>query len=255
MRSFAFRSCRLGDEWILAIETSMKLEAIILDLYGTLVDDFGSSVGLKQAEFVEALAVPPKPFMQLWRQATEMRVVGAFQTVEASIEYVCNLLGAPLTAEQLTRAVEIRLQLIRRTLTPRSDALETLARLKNDGYKLGLLSNCSIEIPILWPETAFADLIDSAIFSSRERLKKPDPRIYQLACERLGVKPEKCLYIADGENHELAAAANVGLHSVLIRNSSDVNRSEILRESREWQGCIIASVTEVLQLLQENRLN
>ncbi len=185
--------------------------------------------------------------MKLWRQTTEMRVNGVFQTVEASIEYVCDLLGAPLTAEQLTRAVEIRLQLIRRTLTPRPDALETIARLKNDGYKIGLLSNCSIEIPILWPETAFAELIDSAIFSSRERLKKPDPRIYQLACERLGVMPEDCLYVADGENHELAGAAKVGLHPVLIRNLSRDNGTELLREAREWRGDSIGNLTEVLQ--------
>ena len=230
----------------------MKFKAVIFDLYGTLVDDFGSSVGQKHAEFVEALPAPSEPFMKLWRQTTEMRVIGAFQTVEASIEYVCDHLGAPLTAEQLTRAVVIRLELIKRTLTPRPDALETLARLKNDGYKIGLLSNCSIEIPILWPETAFADLFDSAIFSSRERLKKPDPRIYQLACERLGVPPESCLYIADGENHELAAAAKIGIHPLLLRNSSRNNRSELLREAREWHSDSIDSLTEVLQLLRNN---
>src|SRR5687768_5628200 len=212
----------------------MKFKAVIFDFYGTLVDAFASSVGQKHAEFVEVLAVPSEPFMNLWRQTTEMRVTGAFQTVEASIEYVCNLLGATLTAEQLTRAVAIRLQVIKRTLNPRPDALETLAPLKNDGYKIGLLSNCSIEIPILWPETSFAGLIDSAIFSSRERL---------------GMKPEECIYIADGENHELAAAANVGLHSVLIRNSSHDNQSEILREAREWHGDTISTLPEVLGLV------
>lgn len=227
----------------------MKFKAVIFDLYGTLVDDFASSIGQAHAEFVKALIVPSEPFMKLWRQTTEMRVIGAFQTVEASIEYVCNLLGAPLTAEQSTRAVAIRLQLIKRTLSPRPDALETLARLKNDGYKIGLLSNCSIEIPILWRETPFADLFDSTIFSSRERLKKPDPRIYQLACDRLTVKPGEGLYIADGENHELAAAANVGLHSVLLRNSLHDNRSELLREAREWQGTAISSLREVLKLV------
>ncbi len=229
----------------------MKFKAVIFDLYGTLVDDFASSAGQLHAEFVKALAVPAEPFMKLWRQTTEMRVVGTFQTVEASIEYVCHLLGAPLTAEQLTRAVAIRLQLIKRTLNPKPDALETLARLKTEGYKIGLLSNCSIEIPILWPETAFAKLIDSAIFSSRERLKKPDPRIYQLACERLGVMPEDCLYVADGENHELAGAAKVGLYPVLIRNLSQDNGKELLREAREWQGDAIGSLKEVLQRVRD----
>jgi putative hydrolase of the HAD superfamily len=151
----------------------------------------------------------------------------------------------------MKKAVEIRLQQMRRALQPRPDAVATLARLKNECYKLGLLSNCSIEIPILWHETAFADLIDSAIFSSRERLKKPDARIYHLACERLGVTPERCLYIADGENYELAAAAKVGIRSVLIRTSSQETRSELRREAGEWQGDTIHSLAEMLQLLRD----
>ena len=109
---------------------------------------------------------------------------------------------------------------IRQALRPRPDAISTVSELKNKGYKIGLLSNCSIEIPILWQETAFADLFDTTIFSSRERLKKPDARIYDLACERLDAMPASCLYIADGEDHELKAAASVGLHPVLIRTSS-----------------------------------
>lgn len=224
----------------------MKFNAVIFDLYGTLVNDFASSVGQLHADFVSTLGVPPDSFMKLWRETTEMRVIGAFQTVEASIEYVCNQLGVPITMEQLSRAVEIRLQLIRRTLSPRPDALATLARLKNDDYRIGLLSNCSIEIPIVWPETAFSALVDCAIFSSRVRLKKPDPRIYQLACDRLVIRPEDCLYIADGENHELAAAAKVGLGTLLLRNLLRDNGSELLREAREWQGDTIATLPEVL---------
>jgi putative hydrolase of the HAD superfamily len=180
-----------------------------------------------------------------------MRTGGAFQTVEASIEHVCDIMGVRVAPEQMKKAVEIRLQQTRRALEPRPDAGPTLARLRNEGYKTGLLSNCSIEIPILWSETGFAELIDSAVFSSRERLKKPDPRIYHLACDRLGVIPEHCLYIADGENYELAAAAKVGIHPVLIRTSSQETRSELRREAGEWQGNTINSLAKVLQLLRD----
>jgi putative hydrolase of the HAD superfamily len=227
----------------------VNFEAIIFDLFGTLVDDFATSVGQTYTELAKALQVPIEQFMPLWRQTTKMRSDGTFQTVEAGIEHVCGIMGTRVEPEQMAKAVEIRLQQTRRALEPRPDAVATLARLKDEGYKLGLLSNCSIEIPILWPQTTFAYVFDSAIFSSRERLKKPDPRIYHLACERLGVMPERCFYIADGENHELAAAAKVGLHSVLIRNSSRDNGSELLREAREWQGTAISSLPEAITLL------
>jgi len=228
----------------------MRFHAIIFDLFGTLVDDFVSSTGPMNAELLTALDVPREPFMQHWRKTSEMRTIGEFQTVEASIEHVCTTIGEQVTAEQMAKAVEIRLKYIRRALEPRADALPTLRQLKDDGYKIGLLSNCSIEIPILWPETPFADFFHSTVFSSRERLKKPELSIYQLACDRLGMTPEACLYVADGENFELAAAAQVGLRPVLIRNPSPDRRSGMLREAEEWEDAVISNLPEILSFVR-----
>ena len=227
----------------------MKFNTVIFDLFGTLVDDFSFSVGQMHQEMAAALAVPYEQFLSLWGQTAKMRIIGAFDTVEANIKYVCDAMGVQAAADQISKAVEIRMKYIRQALRPRPDAVTTLRQLKEQGYKIGLLSNCSIEIPILWPETAFGDLFKSPVFSSRERLKKPDLRIFHLACERIGATPERCLYIADGENHELTAAAKVGLYPVLIRTSSQGTRGELHREAREWRGPSIDSLEEVLQLV------
>lgn len=145
------------------------------------------------------------------------------------------------------QAVEVRLSLTRLALTPRPDAIATFAQLKRDGLKIGLLSNCSIEIPLVWPETAFAEWFDAAVFSSRERIKKPAAEMYHLACGRLGVAPEASLYVADGENFELTAAARIGMHAVLIR-SSEVH-GEARREAAEWQGDAISQLSDVVTLV------
>ena len=227
----------------------MKFKAIIFDLFGTLVDDFGSSVGQMHQEMAAALAVPYEQFMQFWGQTAKMRIIGAFETVEANIQYVCAAMKVGPRPEQIEKAVEIRMKYIRQALCPKPDAINIPSELRNQGHKVGLLSNCSIEIPILWQETAFADLFHATVFSSREHLKKPDIRIYHLACDRLGTMPASCLYIADGEDHELKAAASVGLHPVLIRMSSQKNRGELHQEARDWQGPSIDSLKEVLQLV------
>ena len=226
----------------------MNYSAVIFDLFGTLVNDFASVAGHSHDELAAILGVPPEPFMKLWREITGRRTLGEFQTVEASIEHVCGALGVTVKPEQMAKAVEFRLEYTRRALTPKPDAIATLAQLKHTGFKLGLLSNCSIEIPILWPETEFAKLIESPIFSSRERLKKPDPRVYQIACERLDVAPKDCLYVADGENHELKAAAAFGMNPVLIRPTADEPHGDLRQEAREWQGPTISALTEVLGL-------
>ena len=68
----------------------MKFNAVIFDLFGTLVDDFGSSVGQMHHEMAAALAVPYEQFIALWGQTAKMRIIGAFETVEANIKYVCD---------------------------------------------------------------------------------------------------------------------------------------------------------------------
>jgi putative hydrolase of the HAD superfamily len=226
----------------------IKVQAVIFDLFGTLVDGFAASSAGYHEEFSAALGVDHASFMQHWRQITDRRTMGDFQSVEASILHVCDRMGVSVTTEQMAKAVKIRLELTRRALAPRSDAVSTITQLKCAGFKIGLLSNCSIEIPLVWPETPFAGLIDSAVFSSRERLKKPDPRIYHVVCDRLGVMPATCLYIADGENYELAGAADVGMLAVLIRNAGPDDAKEILREARDWRGAAVSGLSEVLSL-------
>jgi FMN phosphatase YigB (HAD superfamily) len=101
----------------------------------------------------------------------------------------------------------------------------------------------------VWPETDFAELFDTTVFSSIERLKKPDARIYSLICDRLGVSPEACVYIADGENYELAAATDLGMHAVLIRNPLQERANETLREAAIWRGSAISALPETLRLV------
>jgi len=45
--------------------------------------------------------------------------------------------------------------------------------------------------------SAVMALFDLVIESSKEGMRKPDPRIYQLACERLAVAPEAVVYLDD----------------------------------------------------------
>ncbi len=223
---------------------------VLFDLFGTLVEDFAAGMSPTDRDLPAILNAPREPFQQLWRQTARRRIDGTFQTVEESIAHVCDAIALKPTKAQIAEAAEFRLEQIRRALIPKTDAVSTLTRLKQAGFRLGLLSNCSIEIPILWPDTPLARLFEVAVFSSRERLCKPDPRIFQLACERLGIAPNSCVYIADGENRELAAAMNVGMHAVLIRNPAAQKRPDLFREAVEWQGETISALSEAAQTLR-----
>jgi len=235
----------------------MKYEAVIFDLFGTLVDNFafqgyqGTLSGI-----ASALTLPSEDFYRLWYETSHMRATGFFETVEANIEHICRTLGLQVEADRISAAARIRIDFTRRTLTPRQDAVETLARLKAAGYKIGLISDCSPDVPLLWQETAFASLVDVPIFSCAVGFKKPDPRIYTLICERVAVMPQKCLYVGDGSSRELTGASQVGMHPVLIRVPYEGTIYESFRPDPEvgWQGCTVSTLKEVLGLV-DSRLS
>ena len=98
----------------------------------------------------------------------------------------------------------------------------------------------------------FADLSKIRSFPAASGLRNRTPQIYRIACERLSAAPEDCLYVADGENHELKAAADFGMTPVLIRPNSHQPQGESRQEAREWQGLTISTLAEVLGLTSKN---
>jgi putative hydrolase of the HAD superfamily len=59
----------------------------------------------------------------------------------------------------------------------------------------------------------FEEMCDLIIYSHEEGIPKPDPRIYELTCQRLGVLPEEMLFLDDNlENIEAARA--LGIHAI-----------------------------------------
>ena len=175
---------------------------------------------------------------------------GAYASTEENIAAVCRLIGHTPTAEGLAAATRIRLAFTRSYLEPRGDTLATLAAIRESGRKLGLVSDCSIEVPTLWGETAFAPLFDMTVFSSQMGTKKPDPRMYLAACEGLGVPPEACLYVGDGSSQELTGAAAVGMHPVLIRMAHEENPDAFRPGEESWPGPRIRTLAEVIGRLE-----
>ena len=120
----------------------------------------------------------------------------------------------------------MRMEFTRRSLAPREDAAETVATLRARGYKVGLISDCSVEVPALWQETRLAPLVDAPVFSCVVGLRKPDPGIYAIVCERLGVPAGACLYVGDGSSHELTGARTAGMDPVLIVRNGPLGETQ-----------------------------
>jgi len=229
----------------------MKYAAVIFDLFGTLVDNFSLQEHRSiLTEMASVLASSSDDFVRLWFDTFDDRVTGAFQSPEANIEYICRQLGVCVEDTQIKLAAQIRFDYTVRSMTPRPDAIEVLSHLKLKAYKIGLISDCSSELPTIWKSTPFAPLIDVAVFSCSVGLKKPDPRIYQMATNQLAVEPQRCLYVGDGSSHELTGASQVGMHPVLLRVLGEDNTDAHWIDREEWDGPVISSLKDVLNLLR-----
>jgi epoxide hydrolase-like predicted phosphatase len=66
----------------------------------------------------------------------------------------------------------------------------------------------------------FADLCDLLIYSHEEGTAKPDRRIFELTCERLGLQPEEIVFLDDVEAN-IAVAREFGMQAILFRETSE----------------------------------
>jgi putative hydrolase of the HAD superfamily len=217
------------------------IRAVVFDLWDTLVDFDVAAGRAFQDQVAARLGRDPDEFAALWMEGRPARESGTLR------DYLLGI-GAP--EDSVDEVVALRSDSTRSLLAPRPGAVETLAELRGSGYGVGLITVCSEDVPDVWAETVFADLFDATVFSCSVGLRKPDPRIYQLACSELAVAPEEAMFVGDGANDELAGAERVGMQAVLIHRQGE---EPPWPEAREWQGQRITAIPQVLSLLADRQ--
>ncbi len=224
------------------------MKAVLFDLFGTLVDNpTNAEVAQIHQEIAFALGIPAEEYARGWKATFQERARGSHGSIAQSIAAAAAISGNSFDETALPRAVEIRYEFTRGWLTPRPDAFSTLSQLKNRGLKIGLLSNCTDEVPEIWPSLTIASMFDEPLFSSKELLRKPMPEFYHRAFERLNVLAPECLFVADGDNGELAASKKIGMPVVMIRPSDLLNDYRQDPEE-DWDGPRIERLSELLHL-------
>jgi putative hydrolase of the HAD superfamily len=228
----------------------MKVQAVIFDLFGTLVFDKFS--GEKYTQFLSrqasALKLDNSQFAALWKNSFSERTIGKFETLEHNLNWIGKQLGRTLNPVSVEEVASQMVDLTRQALTPRSQALEVLFQLRLKGIKTGLMSDCGPAVPLVWNETPFPTLFDAAAFSCKEGIRKPDPAFYQVLVDRLGVPASQCFYIGDGHSDELAGAKKMGMKAVQVWSAIDTDEPDRL-VVKDWDGITLKSLSEVLVLL------
>lgn len=102
-------------------------------------------------------------------------------------------------------------------LDPERSMIEAVEAARAAGIRTGLISNS-------WGtgiyERAPMEIFDATVISGDVGLHKPEPEIYRLGAERIGIPPERCLFV-DDLRENIAGAEAVGMKGILHRKPKE----------------------------------
>jgi HAD superfamily hydrolase (TIGR01509 family) len=210
------------------------LRAVIFDLWNTIAvwpEDLWAETRPRVAEH---LGLTVEEFESRWYgELAHMREIGPMSDVLDLFD---------LSPDDVERVTALRREVTRKGLVPVPGAVETIAALRERGLKTGLITVCSEDVVSLWAETDFHGLFDAEVFSAAVGLRKPDPQIYGIALEKLGVEAKDAMFVGDGANDELGGAERVGMTAIGV-NSPTGELPE------DWNGLRIRELPELLKLV------
>ena len=110
------------------------------------------------------------------------------------------------------------------------DARDTLATLRERGYRLGLLSNTWWAAE--WHNADLAahglsGLLDELVYTSDLPHSKPHPAVFREIASRLGIAAEQCVMIGDRQVDDVSGARAVGMRAIWRRNDSGFPAAEV----------------------------
>jgi putative hydrolase of the HAD superfamily len=216
----------------------VAIEAVIFDFGGVLsVSPFGGlaaaevRLGLQPGALVELLGYgvdvtepePGQPYTNKWH----LLEIGAIEIGEY-VEWVRD------RSEDLFGH---RVDLAGRMLNPDTSVglsimwpmVHEVRRLRQAGYKTAILTNNVAAYRPMWTTQIPMDMFDLVIDSSEVGVRKPDPAIYLLTAERLGVVPTECVFLDDHPGNVTGARA-VGMRAVHVQDDDVMAAITTLRE-------------------------
>jgi HAD superfamily hydrolase (TIGR01509 family) len=100
---------------------------------------------------------------------------------------------------------------------PYRDTHAALKSLRDNGIRVAVVSNIPWDISAVFREYDLDGLVDEFVLSFAEGVMKPDPKIFLVACQRLGVAPADALMVGDSAEAD-GGAANVGIRTAIIQH-------------------------------------
>jgi putative hydrolase of the HAD superfamily len=195
------------------------IRAIVSDFIGVLTTPIAGVF----TQFQDEVGLSPGALREALERATRRTGVNPLFELE------CGRMSEPDFIEVLERELEGQLgrHVSMREFTDHywaglahnEELVSFLRAARVAGYRLALLTNNVVEWEPRWrPKWPIDELFETVVDSGFVGMRKPDPAIFALTLERLGLPAGACVFIDDLEPNVLAAR-EVGLHAVHFRDT------------------------------------
>lgn len=120
---------------------------------------------------------------------------------------------------------------------------DALQHMREAGWRLGVVSNSEGHVVEILTEVGLASLFEVIVDSGVEGISKPDPRIFEIALERMGVDPQDAWYAGDVPTVDVEGARAAGMQAALIDSLNHYDGYSAAPCFRETKGLITALLT------------
>lgn len=196
----------------MAAKSPNEVKACVFDAYGTLFDFASAARQCQDAigdRFQELTALwREKQLQYTWLRAAQGRHADFWEVTGGALDFSLETLGLD------QRGLRDRLMELYLTLDAFPEVPEVLRELKAAGLKTAILSNGSPEMLASAVANARIDgWLDTVLSVEEVGVYKPDPRVYQLAVEKLGI-PASQISFQSSNAWDAYAAASFGMKVV-----------------------------------------
>ena len=189
----------------------MKFRAVIFDLGGVV---FPSPFDAFDA-YERSAGLPDRFIRTVVANSADTGAWARYERSDVDFARFCTEFEAECAAAGGTVDASALMQSIGQGFAPRAEMVDAIRTIRARGLNVAALTNNWVtgerSSPTGHDELGFDIVVESAL----EGIRKPDPRIYLLVCDRLGVEPSKCVFLDDlGVN--LKPARALGMTTIKV---------------------------------------
>jgi putative hydrolase of the HAD superfamily len=225
---------RLKEIGAMPPELPNELKGTLFDLMDTLAYMQPGVYEKTHQNFARHLGVSMERFQWAWTHSREQASTGIFKTTRARILWVAKSLDVALTSdEQCNQIVEEEEAMWRDSVKLYDEAIPLLESVRKLGLHLAIVSNGPVAMACLREALGLSLYVDAFILSSHVGVTKPNQLIYTRATDSLRLQASQCVFVGDGNDHELDGARQVGMYTIKI-NRPSAPYTNLKKSSLHW---------------------